>query len=432
MDLSFLKTKISLLSIGGVTCIAGFLVMGSAFSHSREEVIDKVKLSIETQDTKSFMDVLPSEAKSYPYAEIGIRSFLKEAEKHPKLVMDMMDSENTFNVDPKALKVRAEGLVPYEIIKDGKTWIFFDDYIVKPKKYRIELGSDLVKDKNVSLTLDGEKIDYSIFQKNFLPGKYNFAATKKYPWTTVSDKRTVTLYGKDSVKEVSFSLSGNTIDLSKDFIGAEILFKSKSTGIKVGDKNSEKFGPVNESDKKYINLKADFPWTKKNVAKIKTEETNSFGSRKSDEFAFEVEEKKGNEFYIQFLKEYSAASVKQSIEPYTTITDKYKNEEAKEYADNARFGFSSKYDFIKSYLNKETLKIVSSEEGYPVLEMEGLVLLHEQARLNSPEKDVCKSVKISALYDKDKKAWRVDKANIGYASQPNVDEESKYIITSEK
>lgn len=75
-------------------------------------------------------------------------------------------------------------------------------------------------------------------------------------------------------------------------------------------------------------------------------------------------------------------------------------------------------DFIKSYLNKETLKIVSDEDGYPVLEMEGLVLLHEHGNTYIQGADVYKSVTLHALYDKDKKAWNVDYAHLGYASQP--------------
>ncbi|HFU7090119.1 TPA: hypothetical protein ACGN8S_005273 [Bacillus cereus] len=139
---------------------------------------------------------------------------------------------------------------------------------------------------------------------------------------------------------------------------------------------------------------------------------------------------RANEFYSKFLEEYATASVKQSIEPYTTIMEKYKEKLIKEYADNAQAGFSRKMDFIKSYLNKETLKIVSDEDGYPVLEMEGLVLLHGHSNTYIQRADVYKSVTLHALYDKDKKACNVDYAHLGYASQPNVNEESKYIITN--
>ncbi|MGQ4672489.1 hypothetical protein ACUIJ5_32175 (plasmid) [Bacillus toyonensis] len=105
-------------------CIAGFLTAGSMLSHSREEVVETVKKSIETQDEKAFLSVLPSEAKSYPFAENGVKSFLKKAQKDSRLVVDMMDTENV-NVAPRVLEVRSKGLMPYEIIKDGKKWLFF-------------------------------------------------------------------------------------------------------------------------------------------------------------------------------------------------------------------------------------------------------------------------------------------------------------------
>ena len=47
------------------------------------------------------------------------------------------------------------------------------------------------------------------------------------------------LGGDDPVESVSLSLKGDELDLSKEFIGSEIVFKGKPTGIKVGDAESK-------------------------------------------------------------------------------------------------------------------------------------------------------------------------------------------------
>ncbi|MCU5096696.1 TcaA 3rd/4th domain-containing protein [Bacillus wiedmannii] len=432
MEISYLKNKKIVLPVGiAAVCIVGFLTAGSMLSHSREEVVETVKKSIETQDEKAFLSVLPSEAKSYPFAENGVKSFLKKAQKDSRLVIDMMDTENV-NVAPRVLEVRSKGLMPYEIIKDGKKWLFFDNYVVKPKDYSIQLEN---VDKDVILTLEGKKVSSSTFQEKFLPGEYSLVATKKYPWTTVTDKQTITLDDKDSVEKVSLNLKGNKIDLSKDFVGSDILFKGQPTGVKVGDGDSKNFGPINKSDEKEVSLKADFPWTKDGTAKMNVEKKSGFGYANAN-FSFKVDEAKVSEFYNTFLKEYGDANVKQSIEPFTTATEKYKKEQADVFATNAKgFALTFKGTLVKSYLNKETVEIVSNGKGYPVLKMEGKAMYHLPAGQYSPEKDQYSDVTVEALYDKEQKAWKVDTAYItqGFmSSQPNVNEESKYIITNAK
>ncbi|WP_241766025.1 hypothetical protein [Bacillus thuringiensis] len=153
-------------------------------------------------------------------------------------------------------------------------------------------------------------------------------------------------------------------------------------------------------------------------------------------FLFKVDESKVNEFYNTFLKEYGDANVKQSIEPFTTATEKYKKEQADAFATNAKgFAITFKGTLVKSYLNKETVKIVSNGKGYPVLKMEGKAMYHLPAGQYSPEKDQYSDVTVEALFDKEQKAWKVDTAYVtqGFmSSQPNVNEESKYIITNAK
>lgn len=72
---------------------------------------------------------------------------------------------------------------------------------------------------------------------------------------------------------------------------------------------------------------------------------------------------------------------------------------------------------------------MSNGKGYPVLKIESKVIYH------LPEKDQYSDVTVKFLYDKELKAWKVDTAYItqGFmSSYPNVNEESKYIITNVK
>lgn len=432
MEISYLKSRKGILATSIVLlCIIGFIIAGLLSRHSKEDVREKVQQAFEKQDVDIFLSVLAKDAQSSPFAKDGVKSFLKESSEYKQmypLMVDAMDLEKT-NVAPKALEARTKGVLPYTIVKEGKSWLFFDNYIVRPAKAKINLKNI---DKDVALSLNGKKIEPSVFDKPFLPGNYELVGIKKYKWTTVTDKTTIHVGGNDPVENVSLSLKGNELDLSKEFIGSEIMFKGKSTGIKVGDEESKKFGPINEKDEKEIQLKANFPWAKDGVSKINDKQKTSLF--KGEKYIFKVDEDKVNQFFHAFLKEYGDASIKQSIEPFTTITEKYKNSKAESFASAARNTVFDpwKGTLVKSYLNKEVVKIVSNEKGYPILEMEGLAKYHIPAGKYSPEKDQFCNVQIKALYDTDQKAWKINEGSVNstFAEEINKNEEEKYIITS--
>ncbi|PFN09243.1 MULTISPECIES: hypothetical protein [Bacillus cereus group] len=433
MEISYLKSRKGILATSIVLlCIIGFIVTGLLSRHSKEDVREKVQQAFEKQDVDVFLSVLPKDAQSSPFARDGIKSFLKESSEYKQmypLMVDAMDIEKT-NVAPKALEARTKGVLPYTIVKEGKSWLFFDNYVVRPAKAKINLKNI---DKDVALSLNGKKITPSDFDKPFLPGNYELVGVKKYKWTTVTDKTTIHVGGNDPVENVSLSLKGNELDLSKEFIGSEIMFKGQATGIKVGDEESKKFGPINKKDEKEIQLKANFPWAKDGISKINDDQKTSL-LKKEGKYIFKVDEDKANQFFHLFLKEYGDASIKQSIEPFTTITEKYKNSKAESFASAARDTIIKpwKGTLVKSYLNKEVVKIVSNEKGYPILEMEGHAKYHIPAGEYSPEKDQFRNVQIKALYDTDQKAWKINEASVdsSFAAEIDKNEEEKYIITS--
>ncbi|MDC2863686.1 hypothetical protein [Bacillus sp. BP-3] len=432
MEVSYLKSRKGVLATGIVLlCIIGFIITGLLLRHSKDDVREKVQQAFEKQDVDVFLSILPKDAQSSPFAKDGVKSFLKESSKYKQMypiMVDAMDIEKT-NVAPQALEVRTKGVLPYTIVKEGKSWLFFDNYVVRPAKVKINLKNI---DKDVALSLNGEKIKPSVFDKAFLPGNYELIGVKKYKWTTVTDKTTIHVGGDDQVKDVSLNLKGNELDLSKEFIGSEIMFKGKPTGIKVGDEESKKFGPINEKDEKEIQLKANFPWVKDGISKINDKPKTSLWTL--EKYMFKVDEDKVNQFFHTFLKEYGDASIKQSIEPFTTITEKYKNKQAESFASAARNTLFEpwKGTLVKSYLNKEVVKIVSNEKGYPILKMEGVAKYHLSAGKYSPEKDQLSNVQITALYDTDQKAWKMNEVHIDltFAGEIDKNEEGKYIITN--
>lgn len=433
MEISYLKSKKGILTTGIVLlCIIGFIVSGSIARHSREEVREKLLQAFQKKDADTFLSLLPKDAQSAPFAKEGVQSFLKESNEYKQMypvMVDVMDVENTA-VSAKALEARSKAVLPYTIVKEGKTWIFFDNYVVKPAKAKINL-KDI--DKDVVLSLNGKKVSPSIFDKPFLPGVYELTGIKKYKWTTVTDKDTIHLGGDDPIEDVSLSLKGNELDLSKEFVGSEILFKGKATGIKVGDAESKIFGPINEKDEKEIQLKADFPWSKDGISKL-NDQKNSSSFGKQQKYIFKVDEEKVNQFFHTFLKEYGDASTKQSTEPFKTVTEKYKNKQAESFASAARNTWSDpwKGTLVKSYLNKEVVKIFSNDKGYPILEMEGKAKYHLPAQKYSPEKDAVYNVQLNALYDADQKTWKINEVSVDSFATEEIDknEEGKYIITN--
>ncbi|MCI0768509.1 hypothetical protein [Bacillus sp. TL12] len=432
MEISYLKSKKGILTTGIVLlCIIGFIVSGSIARHSKEEVREKLLQAFEKKDADTFLSLLPKDAQSAPFAKEGVQSFLKESNEYKQmypLMVDVMDVENTA-VSAKALETRSKGILPYTIAKEGKIWIFFDNYVIKPAKVKVNL-KDI--DKDVVLSLNGKKVSPSVFDKPFLPGVYELTGIKKYKWTTVTDKTTIRVGGDDPVENVSLSLKGDELDLSKEFIGSEIVFKGKPTGIKVGDDESKKFGPINKKDEEAIQLKANFPWVKDEISKLNDQKTSLFGEQRK--YMFKVDEEKVNQFFHTFLKEYGDASTKQSIEPFKTVTEKYKNQKAESFASAARNTWSTPWEgtLVKSYLNKEVVKILSNDKGYPILKMEGKAKYHLPAQKYSSEKDAVYDVELNALYDTDQKTWKINEVSFGSFATEEIDknEEGKYIITN--
>ncbi|GAK43409.1 hypothetical protein QP794_31910 [Paenibacillus sp. UMB7766-LJ446] len=401
--------------------IAGAMVVNT--STSREGVLNRISAAIDNNDTELLISVMPDEIQGYPTVEDSAKYFLQTAADNKELTMQLLDKENS-DVANSVKEMRLSGEFPFSIEKSGKKLLFFDKYVLLPKETYVTF-KDLSND--VTLKLNGKEVKREDLQKPLLAGSYEIEAIKSSAWTSITDKKSVTAGEKPS-RELSFDLTGYVLDLSKELKGAEILFKGKGTGIRVGDPKSAEFGPIEESDEKEIQLAAQFPWGE-TLSSHYDKSYYTLGS--GSHFYFIPDIEFANELFLGFAEEYAQASVKQSVEPFKSATDKFKAKQANAYQPSMFGNYS--YNLIKTYFNKETPKIVIDKEGNPVMQLDGVIRLNRLKTDYLREKEYVYSLSLKALYDEEKQIWSIDEANLGsFASIPNQNEEGKYVITTAK
>ncbi|MEC0182300.1 hypothetical protein P4H61_12490 [Paenibacillus peoriae] len=401
--------------------IAGVIVANK--STSREGVLDKISAAIDNNDTELLISVMPDQIQAYPTVEDSAKYFLKTAADNKELTMQLLDKENS-DVANSVKEMRVSGDFPFSVEKSGKKLLFFDKYVFLPKETYVtfkDLGND------VMLKLNGKEVQREDLQKPLLAGSYEIEAFRSSAWTSIADKKSITA-GEKPNRELSFDLTGYVLDLSKELKGAEILFKGEGTGIRVGDPKSAEFGPIEESDEKEIQLSAQFPWGE-TISSNYDKSYYTLGS--GSHFYFIPDKKFANGLFLGFAEEYAQASVKQSVEPFKSTTDKFRVKQVNAYQPSMFGNYS--YNLIKTYFNKETPKIVTDKEGNPVMQLDGIIRLNRLKTDYHREKEYVYSLSLKALYDEGKQTWSIDEANLGsFATVPNQNEEDKYVITSAK
>ncbi|NUU75337.1 hypothetical protein [Paenibacillus xylanilyticus] len=335
--------------------------------------------------------------------------------------MQLLDKENA-DVANSVKEMRVSGDFPFSVEKSGKTLLIFNNYVLVPKETYITLKD---VDEDVTLKLNGKKVKREDLQKPLLAGGYEVEAIKTSAWTNITDEKLITA-GDKANRELSFDLTGFVLDLSNELKGAEIIFKGEGTGIRIGDPKSVEFGPIEEADSKEIQLSAQFPWGE-TISSNYDKAYYTLGS--GSHIYFIPDEEFANKLFLGFAEEYAQASVKKSVEPFKSATDKYKAKQVNAYQPSMFGNYS--YNLIKTYFNKETKKITTDKEGNPIMQLDGIIRLNRLKTDYHREKEYVYSLSLKALYDEEKQTWSIDEANLGsFVSIPNQNEESKYVITS--
>ena len=394
-------------------------------SGSKETVLNKISNAIDNNDAELLVSTFPKEMQSYATAKDSAQYLIKTALENKTLMMQLLDTENN-EVADSVKEMRLRGEIPYEVVKSGKSMLIFDKYVLQPNTTYITMEE---LPKNVTVTLNGKPVTHADLQEPFLPGKYEFQAAQQYDYTIVTDTDTVKT-GEDPSEKVSFNLTGYRIDLSKEMKNAEIVFKGKKTGVKVGDPQSAEFGPIDKEAVSNIQLAAQFPWGE--ALSSNYDESyhgiSYFLYNGDSHVYFKPDEKAASELFLKFAQQYAEGSQKKSIQPFTVATEKYKKSQLPKY--NSMFGAIEKQVLLSSYFNTETPVINIDREGNPIMELDGIVHMKRLKQDYLDEQEFAKKLMIKAVYDEEKKQWFVDEININSTVElPVGGEKEKYIIT---
>lgn len=404
-----------LVTIGTLIVVIAIGLISLNQIYSRQAFYEKVSKAIDAKDRQKVIALMPKELQSYPTAVATADFFLKSAEDNKKLVLQQLFEEK------KDLEGLIETGFPYAVLKSGKVLFVFDKYLLVPNKTIVTIQN---MDDDISLKVNGEPFQRYDLDKPFLAGNYMMEATKTSPWTNITDTLSLTA-GMNSHEEMVFNLEGYRLDLSGELKGAEIIFKGVGTGIKIGDPNSNDFGPIEETDAKEIQLSADFPW---GVTKSTYYDPTYFTLGSQSHFYFVPDLKAANDLFVRFANEYAQASVEQSVQPFESASERFRIQQSEAYRPSM-FGFIN-YSLLETYFNKETPKIDIDKDGNPVMQLGGLVRFLRLKTDYLREKEYIYTLSLMALYDESSKKWSVDEANLsGLLSLPDQNKAEKYLVT---
>ena len=214
------------------------------------------------------------------------------AKNNPKSIEELLKSK--------------EDSSPFTLIKNGKKFIFFNDYKMQIGAMYLRIN---VSEKDTELYINGEKVDNTdenVFSKEygpFVPGTYEVKAVKKGNYGDIIINKKLDLVSASvEAKKLDIDYNNNYVYINSDYDDAKIYVNGTDAGITVGGVG--KFGPVSLDGS--VGIYA-----------VKTVNSRVF---KSD--VVTLTEKTKNDVYLSFGSSKSEIeSMKQTTPTYVVVND---------------------------------------------------------------------------------------------------------------
>lgn len=291
---------------------------------------------VEDQNYKAVQAALEDSGTDIKLNEQNVKAFLTYLEEQPdywNTLKQELNETATQNEKDQMDSADQDDASLLTLATNGKKWLLFNHYVIKPKEIYVKLTSDM-DNTVVHIGAESEtklkKAEKTYTAGPFLPYEQTAKATYKTDFSTTEDEAIgdplTDLEGK--YLHYDFSVQGNVVYISTDDEDATIFVNGKNTNEKVGDDSV--FGPINTDGTMRIHLERKGKNGKK-------EKSNNVTLQSSD-----------SDEYIEL---YFDEDVDDSDEEYETSTDFDEDDEEDEVTEviEAHYKDIENGDFQEAY-----------------------------------------------------------------------------------
>src|SRR5699024_805517 len=257
-----MKTKIIFISI-----IAFIILLFASYKviehiNRPSQLVQTFIQNVEDDNYKEIQSSLQDSGTDIKLNEKNVKEFVTYLKDQPDywntLKAELNDMAEQYEKDNTEAVTHDESIAPLlSVSTNGKKWLLFNHYAIKPKEIYVKLTSDM-DNTTVIIAPDSEtklkKAEKSYTAGPFLPYEQTAKATYKTDFATTKDETTgdplTDLEGK--YLHYDFSVQGNVVYISTDDEDATIFVNGKSTKQTVGDDSV--FGPINTDGSMRIHL----------------------------------------------------------------------------------------------------------------------------------------------------------------------------------
>lgn len=408
--------------------ISFFLVGNSKFTPEKE--IQAFETAVNEKDVDALKGILHPVNDSFNVTEENASQFLEYLANHPKkhetLINRLNEQVETVSSGTMAKASLNNTYATVNIVKDGKKWMFFDDYKIMVSPMHLDLYMDT---EGIDLYVDDEKVGTSSgegYHKEFgpyMPGMHKVTATFENSYISSSIDEEVELFNSnDSTLIHTLELDATEVEVSSIYDDSTLYINGEKTDITVGsDKTSIGMFPTNESVSLYA--EKEFPW-----GTAKSEEHYINGDYVQFDTIYPLSEQNEEALFKQLndtLIQYRQALSKKDASLLKTgatkklkeqLADRIKEIKAKE----------PKYtgELLKAVYNKKSLLHTEYDKqlNQYIFQINAVLTYHEPngdlgwLSRDEDKKNYTRTRKLTVIYDEKEKKWLLDKDELFYHS----------------
>lgn len=310
----------------GVGVIFLILIMGLSifyFINSADRTINKLTSSIENNDFKQYKETVNVHSALPSPNQESFQKIVTYNKQHPDFSEELA---TTLKNQLTGEKDKIAGLYPYQIKKIDSKFLPEYQIFIEPSYIEVSTKQDdvIAEYNNQSTTLNNQAT-----LGPFEPGEYIIEFSKQYPFSKITDKKTVDFLSTSNTSPLNVNLEGEKINVYSEQTETKIFVNQADSNEYAASKDESKmFGPI----------------SKDNTLKVSGQKEYPFGLVKSDSIVITPETTKINVTPVAF-----SSNDKENIQAIVSCINSFSKEKLKaEIEHDAKFIKSASPKLLKS------------------------------------------------------------------------------------
>lgn len=423
------KAKIIIFSsIAAVLLLIGTFVLGNYLT-SVNHLLDEFETAIGDKDKKKLADILTVDHKELELTDESLDNFIQLFESQPSELNYLMNHLT----DQAKYGSTLTKMFPVDLMKDGKKFIFFDNYVLSVNPVYVKVSTNY---KDTDIIINGEVLettDTDDFYEDvgpLIPGEYVIEAIHDTGFFHLSKETNVRLtdpgYSQYADlyldgRDVSFNLISNRYE---DLKSIQLYINGKETGWNLAE--NDRVGPLLTDGSLNASFEAEFPWGTIRTNDFPINESYiDFNLGDSEEFKQEM-----MDIIIKFNEEFVEAFATADVSKLTTTTFYF----AEALIDEIIFNMYMELEYEGAFhgldFYMESFELKQDYDGFWNVTVDTIAYF-EEAFYERGEKPALEQneeeLRYELVYDPQIKDWVV--ADIGFPGTMEEDKMERYKVS---